>query len=96
MYYMFVYVFQKKCAEKLDWYKTLKGRLGDFTTKQPLLYVPPDIKSKDYISLDFFCLVSSKQWGFAASSSKVFMRFCAKELGTFATCHGPMTPTHQR
>ena len=35
------------------------------------------------------------QWGFTESSN-VFIRFGAKELGTFATCHGPMVPIHKR
>ena len=69
--------------------------MGKFINKQPLLYLPPDVKCKEYIILDFFCLVSTKQWGFAASS-KVFMRFGAKELGTFDTCHGPMIPIQKR
>ena len=66
-----------------------------FANKQPLLYLPPDVKTKEYIILDFFCLVSIKQWGFT-ESSKVFLRFGAKELGTFDTCHGPMISTKTR
>ena len=75
----------------------MKERLGCFDSnkKLPLLYSPPETRSEKYIILDFFCLVSIKQWGLTKSSN-VFMRFGAKELGTFSTCHGPMIPTHKR
>ena len=90
-------LLQNDCTKHIEWYRTLKGRLGcfDHNKNLPLLYSPPEIKIEKYIVIDFFCLVSVKQWEFDKSSN-VFIRFAAKELGTFDTCHGPMSPTHKR
>jgi len=62
----------------------------DFSRKEPLLYSPPDTTSEDYIFIEFFCLVSIERWGLN-KSSKVYIRFNAPELGTFDSCHGPMS-----
>ena len=61
----------------------------DFSKSQPLLYLPPDTASKEYVVIDFFCLASTHQWKLN-KSSKVYLRFAAAELGTFDSCHGPM------
>ena len=64
----------------------------DVSKAGPLLYSPPDTINKDYVWIDFFCLVSCDRWRLN-ESSKVYLRFCAPELGTFYTCHGPMIHT---
>ena len=66
----------------------------DFSKTEPLLYFPPEITSTECVIIDFFCLVSIERWGFD-ESSKVYLRFAAPELGTFCTCHGPMTLTQR-
>ena len=85
------------CSRNLDQYKALKDKIGSFDFSQiepiePLLYSPPDTITKDYVCIDFFCLLSIERWCFD-ETSKVYIRFAAAELGTFSTCHGPMTPT---
>ena len=62
----------------------------DFTKAEPLLYSPPEITSTEYVTVEFYCLVSIERWHLD-ESSKVYLRFAAPELGTFYTCHGPMT-----
>jgi len=37
--------------------------------------------------------LSAEQWRFDEKMSEVYIRFAANELGTFNTCHGPMTST---
>ena len=66
----------------------------DFSKSEPLLFSPPDRINEEYVWIDFFCLVSTERWGFD-ESSKVYLRFVAPELGTFCTCHGPMTQTQR-
>ena len=82
------------CSRNLDQYRALKDKIGsfDFSQKEPLLFSPPDIITKDYVWIEFFCLLSIERWCFD-ESSKVYIRFAAAELGTLSTCHGPMTPT---
>jgi len=43
----------------------------------------------DFVRIEFHCLLSTKQWGFD-STSKVYIRFAAKELGDFKKDYGPM------
>ena len=62
----------------------------DFSKTEPLLYSPPEITSTECVIIEFYCLASIERWGFE-ESSKVYLRFAAPELGTFCTCHGPMT-----
>ena len=52
-------------------------------------FTPSEIKTPDYIIVEFHCLLSSMQWGYE-SSSAVFIRFSAPQLGNFKSCHGPM------
>ena len=66
----------------------------DFSQTEPLLYSPPEITSTECVIIEFYCLVSIERWGFD-ESSKVYLRFAAPELGTFYTCHGPMTLTQR-
>jgi len=65
--------------------------LGTFdnSKKEALLYSPPEVIQKDFVIVEFHCLVSIEQWHLD-KSSKVYIRFAAKELGTFGSCHGPM------
>ena len=67
----------------------------DFSKIEPLLFSPPDRINEKYVWIDFFCLISLTRWGFDESSSKVYLRFAAPELGTLYTCHGPMNPTQR-
>ena len=80
------------CTKNLDKLKAFKSNMGsfDFSKTVPLLFSPPDTIRKDYIWIEFFCLVSTERWHLD-DSSKVYLRFAAPELGTFYTCHGPMT-----
>ena len=84
------------CGENLDLFKAFKCNMGsfDFLKTKLLLYSPPDIASKDYVLIEFFCLVSIERWGFD-TSSQVYLRFAAPELGTFYSCHGPMILTQR-
>jgi len=66
----------------------------DFTKIEPLLYSPPDTGNKDYVLINFFCLVSIERWKFN-KSSQIYLRFSAPELGTYYSCHGPMIPTQR-
>ena len=66
----------------------------NFSKTEPLLYSPPEITSTECVIMEFYCLVSIDRWGFD-ESSKIYLRFVAPELGTFYTCHGPMTPTQR-
>ena len=54
-----------------------------------LKFSPPQIKTHEYIIVEFHCLLSAMQWGFD-SSSAVFVRFSAPQLGDFKYCYGPM------
>ena len=73
-----------------------KSKMGhfDFSKTEPLLYSPPDTTSDNYVKIEFFCLLSIERWGFD-KTSKVYLRFTAPQLGTFSTCHGPMTLTQR-
>ena len=72
----------------------MKNKIGrfDFSSTEPLLYSPPEMTRAEYVTIEFYCLLSIERWGFD-ESSKVYLRFSAPELGTFFTCHGPMTST---
>ena len=72
----------------------MRSKIGrfDFSSSEPLLYSPPEISSVDYVTIEFYCLLSIERWGFD-ETSKVYLRFGSPELGTFFTCHGPMTST---
>ena len=82
------------CSRNLDRYRALKDKIGTFgfSKAEPLLYSSPDIVTKGYVWIEFYCLVSIERWCFD-KSSKVYIRFAAAELGTLYTCHGPMTLT---
>jgi len=71
--------------------------LGTFdnTKKEALLYSPPETSVNDFVTVEFCSLLSIEQWHLD-NSSKVYLRFAAKELGTFASCHGPMTLKDKR
>ena len=88
---------QKECSENLEWFKNLTQTLGCFSAKKddPLLYSPPETKSTDYVTVEFFCLLAVEQWKFEDNTSKVYLRFTANHLGTFYTCHGPMCPANK-
>lgn len=84
------------CSKNLALFKSFKNNMGsfDFSKTEPLLYSPPEITSTECVVIEFYCLVSTEQWGLD-KSSKVYLRFAAPELGTFYTCHGPMIPTER-
>jgi len=88
---------QKECTDNLEWFKSLTQTLGCLSAKKddPLLYSPPETKSTDYVTVEFFCLLAVEQWKFEDNTSKVYLRFTANHLGTFHTCHGPMCPTNK-
>ena len=67
----------------------LKSKVGVFSKATSLFYSPPDVTTKEYVAIDFFCLLSVERWGFD-TSSKVYLRFDVDELGSFVSCHGPM------
>lgn len=77
-------------------FKALKSKMGkfDFSKTEALLYSPPEITNTEYVIIEFYCLASIERWGLD-ESSKVYLRFTAPELGTFHTCHGPMTLTQR-
>lgn len=84
------------CTRNLEQYKAFMDKIGsfDFSQIEPLLYSSPDTLTKDYVWIEFFCLISIKRWCFD-ESSKVYIRFASAELGTWYTCHGPMTSTRR-
>ena len=87
-FFLFV---QEACSNKLEWFRGLRKQLGTFdnSKKEALLYFPPETEQNDFVTVDFYCLLSIEQWHLD-KSSKVYLRFAAKELGTFDSCHGPM------
>ena len=54
-----------------------------------LIFNPPETKARDYLFIEFHCLLVAQQWGLD-DSSQVFIRFAAAELGSFKHCYGPM------
>ena len=70
--------------------------MGSFHSKanNSLLYSPPETRVTNYVNVEFFCLLSAKQWDFDDRTSNVYLRFAANAMGTFTTCHGPMSPSN--